>query len=290
MAVWVQMQLPRDNALLQQVSRREALTAQALVSTAAPVREEGKGQAAAPASARGQLNSKWWPYVGGGATPAEAVEQGVSQALTDESELAGTVAAMPVLDRHTFLDWQRNEGGLSFFKNLSKATGASLVSPDGREFLPNRFMIDTGADVPVMDLDYGRSLGLTPRSHAETPLMRMADGEMRRADAVFDGVTVVLAKGTPHESRCIVHFLAVKGLVHLAEVLFPAIMDHQFGGVGVDRYRRVYKYRPKLADGDDVTIGEVPVECWRYSEAAAGSAAAIATVAAFRVQGQLDGG
>jgi hypothetical protein len=68
--------------------------------------------------------------------------------------------------------------------------------------------------------------------------MRMADGELRRADAIFDGVTVVLAKGTPHESRCLVHFLAVKGLAHLAEVLFPAVMDHQFGGVGVDRYRR----------------------------------------------------
>jgi hypothetical protein len=55
----------------------------------------------------------------------------------------------------------------------------------------------------------------------------------------------------------------VEGLKHLAEVLFPSVLDHQFGGVGVDRVDRVYRFRPSLKEGDRQLIGEVPVECWR---------------------------
>jgi hypothetical protein len=65
-------------------------------------------------------------------------------------------------------------------------------------------------------------------------------------------------------------------------------MDHRVwvgsGWIGTGESTR---YRPKLLDGDDVTPGEVPVECWRYPEAAAGSAAVMATVAAIRNAGAV---
>jgi hypothetical protein len=80
-------------------------------------------------------------------------------------------------------------------------------------------MLDTGADVPLMDLEYGKGMGLVPERMERGPLMRMADGQLRRAEYRFKEVKVVLAMGTPQEVGWSVNFLAVEGLKHLADAL-----------------------------------------------------------------------
>jgi hypothetical protein len=265
--VWAQMELPRDLELLQQLSRREAVVADTLLragrAEAGDAAGAGSGVAAVGAGKETVSCSKEvveGPEESSGSVAAEPV---VSVALAQESPLAEKVAALPARDREEYLAWQRHEGGLVFFENTSKAAGASLVTRDGRSFLPSRFMLDTGADVPLMDLEYGKGMGLVPERMERGPLMRMADGQLRRAEYKFKEVKVVLAMGTPQEVGWSVNFLAVEGLKHLADALYPAMLDHQFGGAGVDRVSRVYRYRPKLGEGDKEVTGEIPVRCWR---------------------------
>ena len=266
--VWAQMELPRDLELLQQLSRREAVVADTLLRAGRAEAGDaaGAGSGVAAVGAGREAVSRSGEAVEGeqsSSCDSVATEPVVSAALAQESPLAEKVAAMPAKDREEYLSWQRHEGGLVFFENTSKAAGANLVTRDGRSFLPSRFMLDTGADVPLMDLEYGKGMGLVPERMERGPLMRMADGQLRRAEYRFKEVKVVLAMGTPQEVGWSVNFLAVEGLKHLADALYPAMLDHQFGGAGVDRVSRVYRYRPKLGEGDKEVTGEIPVRCWR---------------------------
>jgi hypothetical protein len=61
--------------------------------------------------------------------------------------------------------------------------------------------------------------------------------------------------------RCKVNFWCIEGLAPLAEVIYPTIVDHQVGGLGVDRLKRVYCYRPRYASSGDETVATLPVIC-----------------------------
>jgi hypothetical protein len=291
--VWAQMELPRDLELLQQLSRREAVVADTLMRADRAEARDTSGASsgvAAVGAGREPVSCSGEAVEGEPSSNSDSVatEPVVSAALAQESPLAEKVAAMPAKDREEYLSWQRHEGGLVFFENTSKAAGANMVTQDGRSFLPTRFMLDTGADVPLMDLGFGKSMGLTPKKLERGPLMRMADGQLRRAEHEFERVTVVLAMGTPQEVGWTVNFLAVEGLQHLADALFPAILDHQFGGMGVDRVSRVYRYRPRLKEGDKETVGEVPVRCWRPEPQREGAVGLVASVSGLLPSGEQE--
>jgi hypothetical protein len=231
--VGVTLKYPRDKGMLKQLQARNALLRCRL-------REEA------------------------GAIPAAAAAQ---------SPLAGVMASMPDFVQEAYARWQRSEGGLVFFANLSRAAGASLVSHDGRVFLLARFLFDCGCQQALMDAVVGRNCGF--RLVKVDPVqMRLASGDLITLDSQFEGVTVVLAMGTPYEARCTLNFWCVPGLSPLAEAVFPTVADHQFCSAGVDRFLGVYSYRPFISKGD-MEVAKLPVNCRLEKAVPAGAAIAV---------------
>jgi hypothetical protein len=247
--VWLDVCLPRDKDLLEQLLARSAVIAEALQ---AKQTSSGKRVSWADDQAGEDASEE-----SGGAAA------GISPALIDGSELAAKLAAVSPEDRERYLQWQSQEGGLPFFLNAAAVLGVSLVTPDGRCFLPTHLLIDSGCEVPLMDRLYGLGLGLRERTLSKPIRLRMANGELKEASRIFEGLTVTLKKGTADEVSCKLNFFSVDGLDHLAQAIYPTVADHQLGGMGVDRVFRTYRFRPRYATDIDPTVAEVPVRCWR---------------------------
>jgi hypothetical protein len=162
-------------------------------------------------------------------------------------------------------------GGLVYFANLTKAKGAVLVTPDGRDFLPHRLLVDSACQQGLMDQKYGQSMGMTAITVPGIEL-RTADGAVFAVSSCFPGVRIVLAQGTAHEVSYKLDFWCIEGLGSLAQAIMPTMADDHFGGAGVDRVLLQYRYRPHWSSHKDLTVAELPI-------VVRGSASAVMVVA-----------
>ena len=149
-------------------------------------------------------------------------------------------------------------GGLVYFANLTKAKGAVLVTPDGRDFLPHRLLVDSACQQGLMDQKYGLSMGMTAITVPGIEL-RTADGAVFAVNSCFPGVRIVLAQGTANEVSYKLDFWCIEGLGSLAQAIMPTMADHHFGGAGVDSVLLLYRYRPRWASHQDLSMAELPI-------------------------------
>jgi hypothetical protein len=162
-------------------------------------------------------------------------------------------------------------GGLVYFANLTKAKGAVLVTPDGRDFLPHRLLVDSACQQGLMDQKYGESMGMTAITVPGIEL-RTADGAVFAVTSCFPGVRIVLAQGTDYEVGYKLDFWCIQGLGSLAHAIMPTMADDHFGGAGVDRVLLQYRYRRRWSSHQDLTMAELPI-------VVRGSASAVMVVA-----------
>jgi hypothetical protein len=179
-----------------------------------------------------------------------------------------------------------------FFANVCRQHGVVLLTPDGRVYLPTRFLIDSACEQALMDEAYGLSMGLLPTPVAPRGLVTADAGEFQVSQQ-FVGLKVVVAMGTEHELTVSQDFWAIKGLGKLAQAIFPATLDHTCGSAGVDRVLGQYQYRPHMARGD-ASIATVPVVSHRAAvglrAAAVGALAQVVQAPKPDPSGELGGG
>jgi hypothetical protein len=159
-------------------------------------------------------------------------------------------------------------GGIAFFAQDSAAEGLCLILPGSaqRTVKPVSVMLDNGCQPGLMDKAFGESMGLKPRTTNPTSLC-MASGGVHTVSMAFEEVEVVLAKGTANEFSTKVSFLCIPGLAPLAQVIYPALVDHRAGGAGVDTVLRTYGYRPRMRSHGDMTIARLPIVYRQSAEA-----------------------
>jgi hypothetical protein len=187
------------------------------------------------------------------------------------------VAAQPEEEQKEFFQWQGREGGLIYFVNASFADGVSLETPDGRLFLPPRVLYDTACQPALMSAEYGAAMGLRATPLPEPRHLIKADGQLAKVDKQFAGVRVWLKKGTDEAVSVDLNFLAIPGGGRLYQVTFPTVLDHQVGGLGVDRVEQCYRYRPFYATkADKHTVAELPVRGWQVASQVDTAAAVLA--------------
>jgi hypothetical protein len=243
----VDLQLPRDTDLLQQLVARAGVTAGVLARMG-----QGSGAEASVASSMG--------------VAAVGVEQ-----------VRDRIVALPAEEREQFLEWQGHEGSLVYFTNASFAEGAGLRTADDRCFLPLMFLLDSGCQPAIMDAKYGISMGLRAVDLSEPRYLMKADGKLVKVSKVFENVEVVLKKGTADEMSMFFNFISMPEAEGLYQVAYGALADHQAGGMGVDRVDQVYRYRPRYAShGDKHTVAEIPVKCFKAPAQAHQAAAVVA--------------
>ena len=256
--VWLTAPYPQCRALIDQVAARDRLVDEA-------VQQQRAGQQSTAAAMSTGLGRVELRPSGGDV---------VSTALSEESPLAGRLAAMPADQRQQFLQWQEHEGGLVYFANPSKAAGLTLVLPDGREHVSQLALLDSGCETALIDAACAKGAGMHVEQLPAVVTVVTVDGRQRPITHHVRGVQVVLAAGTAQEVSVKLNFLVVDGLRPLADYIIPTAADHHWGGVGVDRLTRVYTYRPYLASMGDVQQSSVPVRCWRPRVEAGAAAAA----------------
>jgi hypothetical protein len=149
-------------------------------------------------------------------------------------------------------------GGAFRFANESLAAGAALVLPSGVVLLPGRLMLDSASVDGAVAEAWGVAAGMEPVAVPEQQL-QLADGQLVVVRRQFQGVGVVLAKGTAQEVSCQLDFWCIPGLERVAQVILPAAADHRFAGLGVDRVRQRYQYRPAFGVAGDLAVAELPV-------------------------------
>lgn len=206
----------------------------------------------------------------------QAQEQQQQQPEQGATAAAAVSCNQPVgLAEEQYREWQQNEGGLVYFVNGRAEQGVGFSLPDGRFFLPRQVLYDTGCEPPIMSEVYGVSMGLRPESLPEPRFLIRADGKLATIDRQFRGISVVLARNTPHQVAFTLNFLCMPHSEKLYQATFPTVLDHKVGGLGVDRVDKVYRYRPGYAaSGDKATVASIPVRCWRSECSQAGAAAA----------------
>jgi hypothetical protein len=175
-----------------------------------------------------------------------------------EASLAAKVAAMPPDVRAMYERWQSTEGDLLYFANVSMREGCAFVSGDGRPQKLPRVLVDSACEQPLMDLEVGKQCGFA-LSDVPPMHLRAANGEPFMVSQQFKGITVVLAMGTKDEASHVLNFWAIPGLAPLADAIYPTTACHRFGSLGLDRFRFVYRYRPRLHSSGDLSEAEVPV-------------------------------
>jgi len=243
----VDLQLPRDEDLLQQLIARAGVTARVMA---------GGGLGERPGT--------------------EAVSSMGAAAAAGVASLQERVAALPPHEQEQHRLWQTHEGGLVTFSNPSFSEGLSLCTPDGRWFLPQRALIDCGCEPPILQTQYGLSMGLKEVPLPEPKHLMKADGQLAVVDKMFPNVGMVLARGTANEAKVSFNMLSLPA-GQLYQVIYCALMDHQAGGMGVDRVEQVYRWRPQWAShGDKHTVAELPVRCHRKPGQVRSAAAAAA--------------
>jgi hypothetical protein len=109
-----------------------------------------------------------------------------------------------------------------------------------------------------MDQKYGLSMGMTAITVPGIEL-RTADGAVFAVNSCFPGVRIVLAQGTVNEVSYKLDFWCIEGLGSLAQAIMPTMADHHFGGAGVDSVLLQYRYRPRWASHQDLSMAELPV-------------------------------
>ena len=206
--------------------------------------------------------------------------------------VAAAASARPSDEAQHMRAWREREGGLVFFANVCRQHGVVLLTPDGRVYLPTRFLIDSACEQALMDEAYGLSMGLLPTPVAPRGLVTADAGEFQVSQQ-FVGLKVVVAMGTEHELTVSQDFWAIKGLGKLAQAIFPATLDHTCGSAGVDRVLGQYQYRPHMARGD-ASIATVPVVSHRavvgLRAAAVGALAQVVQAPKPDPSGELGGG
>ena len=185
----------------------------------------------------------------------------------------------PVEVQRLVEEHKAQEGAMLFFRNGSRAQGLSLVLPDGREALPQRAMLDTGCELPLLEPAYARSIGAKRVLMDKPASITLAGGERREVLHGYKDIGMVLCAGTPWEFKVMLNFYEMEGAEGLFQVAVPSLFDHRASGVGADRLFKVYRFRPFLSNGDVETVAGVPLRTW-VSEGRRGGAVVAAVGAA----------
>ena len=106
-------------------------------------------------------------------------------------------------------DYNSKSAGLCYFRNTHPQSGCVLVTPDKRQILCQRILIDTGSTVPIISARYAKQIGLHHRASDKYKL-NSVDAKEKSIVGLTGPCELVLAKNTEYQvSVSVPEFLVV---------------------------------------------------------------------------------
>ena len=95
-------------------------------------------------------------------------------------------------------DYNTKTAGLCYFQNTHPQTGCVLVTPDKRQILCQRILVDTGSTVPIVSARYAKQIGLHYRASDKYKL-NSVDAKEKAILGLTGPCELVLAKNTEYQ-------------------------------------------------------------------------------------------
>jgi hypothetical protein len=98
-----------------------------------------------------------------------------------------------------YMKWQRRPQGLDRLGCLSKEHGLTLTTPDGRQYLLDDVIIDSGANILLLTEEFCKEIGLHYTVSSDVPNTRGISGKLAKMLVGYTGAfTLTSAMGTPY--------------------------------------------------------------------------------------------
>jgi len=160
-----------------------------------------------------------------------------------------------------YMNWQRQPQGLDRLTCLSKEQGLTLTTPDGRQYLLDDVIIDSGANILLLTEEFCKEIGLHYTVSADVPSMRGISGKLAKLLVGRTGAfELTLAMGTAHATRISVSSAYV--IEGNAGGMYKMCLDKQtlhciFGHVN-PAWQHLVWY-PYAAEGDRSLLAGIPI-------------------------------